>query len=70
MSSAKKKMFFTQIAAVNVRVAHSNKWNFLQHSKETAGRMKSLEGPDLGFETPGLSITGQVIDIGNPLFTI
>ena len=35
------------MAAVNVGVAHSNQWNFLQNSEEPAGRMKSLGRPDL-----------------------
>ena len=46
------------MAAVNVGVAHSNKCNFLQHSEEPAGWMKSLGGLDLArgpeFETPVL----------------
>ena len=33
------------MAAVNIGVAHLNRWNFLQHSEEPAGRMKSLGGP-------------------------
>ena len=51
------------MAAVNVGVAHSNQFNFLQHSEEPAGRMKLLGGPDLAeFETPaieGLSMLWQ-----------
>ena len=47
------------MAAVNVGVAHSNQWNFLQNSEEPAGRIKSRVGPDLArgpeFETPGLN---------------
>ena len=35
------------MAAVNVGVAHSNQWNFLQHSEEPVGRMKSVGGTDL-----------------------
>ena len=39
------------MAAVNVGVAHSNQWNFLQSSEEPVGWMKSLGGPVLDIGT-------------------
>ena len=56
-----KEQNLLPMAAVNVGAVHSNQSNFLQHSEEPAGRMKSLDGQDLArgpvFETPSSSTT-------------